>query len=223
MVTNVHAYWSPKYPDVKALQVQFLLEEIEHLKQTEFPGTPVFICGDFNSMYNSAAIDLLSQGSVDPKHPDFIKNNHGGNNPYSSSYFKNLNSNSSQGKSNSNKGTSNEKNSKLDKKIKSEKEKDKYQYYDYGSYSEFGLNHSISKLTSLYQHFLEFDSNPDSFTNLTLDFEGVIDYIWYDAESLIPIGLLCPLDKKQSKKKYLGFPNCHFPSDHIPLMGEFLI
>ncbi|KAJ6249699.1 hypothetical protein M0813_16773 [Anaeramoeba flamelloides] len=223
MVANVHTYWSPMYPDVKALQVQFLLEEIEHLKQTEFPGTPVFICGDFNSMYNSAAIDLLSQGSVDPKHPDFVKNNHSNGNHYSSSYFKTLNSNSSQGKSNSNKSTSNEKDSKLDKKIKSEKEKDKYQYYDYGSYSKFGLNHSISKLTSLYQHFLEFDSNPNSFTNLTLDFEGVIDYIWYDADSLIPIGLLYPLDKKQSKKKYLGFPNCHFPSDHIPLMGEFLI
>ncbi|KAJ3452423.1 hypothetical protein M0812_04191 [Anaeramoeba flamelloides] len=227
MVANVHTYWSPMYPDVKALQVQFLLEEIEHLKQTEFPGTPVFICGDFNSMYNSAAIDLLSRGNVDPKHPDFVKNNHSnGNHHYSSSYFKTLNSNSSQGKKINNSSSSsstNEKNSKLEKKNLKETEKDKYQYYDYGSYSEFGLNHSISKLTSLYQHFLEFDSNPDSFTNLTLDFEGVIDYIWYDAESLIPIGLLCPLDKKQSKKKYLGFPNCHFPSDHIPLMGEFLI
>ncbi|KAJ3434536.1 hypothetical protein M0812_01653 [Anaeramoeba flamelloides] len=218
MVANVHTYWSPMYPDVKAFQVQFLLEEIEHLKQTEFPGIPVFICGDFNSMYNSAAIDLLSQGSVDPKHPDFIKNNHGGNNPYSSSYFKNLNSKSSQVKNNNGGG-----NGKKEKKEEKEKEQIKYQYYDYGDYSKFGLSHSISKLTSLYQHFLEFDSNPDSFTNLTLDFEGVIDYIWYDADCFIPIGFLCPLEKKQAKKKYLGFPNCHFPSDHIPLMGEFLI
>jgi len=60
------------------------------------------------------------------------------------------------------------------------------------------------------------------FTNLTYDFKGVIDYIYYSYDSVIPLGLLASVDTDYIKKnKILGFPHPHFPSDHQSLVVEF--
>lgn len=60
------------------------------------------------------------------------------------------------------------------------------------------------------------------FTNFTYDFTGVLDYIFYTNEELLPLGELGPVDVEYLKKnKVLGFPHPHFPSDHICLVVEF--
>lgn len=60
------------------------------------------------------------------------------------------------------------------------------------------------------------------FTNFTYDFTGVLDYIFYTKEELIPLGELGPIDSDYLKKnKIIGFPHPHFPSDHICLVVEF--
>jgi len=61
-----------------------------------------------------------------------------------------------------------------------------------------------------------------SFTNYTPGFTGVIDYIWYSTNSLQVTGLL-----GEVPKEYLqtvpGFPNWHFPSDHLALLSQFSV
>ena len=59
-------------------------------------------------------------------------------------------------------------------------------------------------------------------TNVSKDFKGTLDYIFYTHESLVPVALLdLPEDSTVQKTKNSGLPNEHWSSDHIALMAEF--
>lgn len=61
-----------------------------------------------------------------------------------------------------------------------------------------------------------------SFTNYTPGFTGVIDYIWYSTTALQVAGLLGEVDQEYLKR-VPGFPNYHFPSDHLALYAQFVV
>lgn len=84
----------------------------------------------------------------------------------------------------------------------------------YGNYTAQGLQHSY-KLESSYVPIGELP-----FTNYTPGYEGAIDYIFYTKNTLSVTGVLGEIDK-QYLSKVVGFPNAHFPSDHICIMSEF--
>ncbi|SAM82828.1 related to CCR4-transcriptional regulator involved in carbon catabolite repression [Ustilago bromivora] len=86
----------------------------------------------------------------------------------------------------------------------------------YGNYTAQGLQHSY-KLESSYAPVGEL-----SFTNYTPGYEGGIDYIFYTKNTLNVTGVLGEIDK-QYLSKVVGFPNAHFPSDHICIMSEFKV
>lgn len=94
----------------------------------------------------------------------------------------------------------------------------------YGNYTSDGLHHKFS-LKSSYSHL---DASPDqpkgglNFTNYTPGFRGVIDYIWYTTSSLSVTGLLGEVEPSYLSK-VVGFPNAHFPSDHISILAELKI
>jgi len=48
----------------------------------------------------------------------------------------------------------------------------------------------------------------------------VVDYIWFARNSLSVRGILGPVDPNYLAK-VPGFPNVHFPSDHLAIMAEF--
>jgi CCR4-NOT transcription complex subunit 6 len=87
---------------------------------------------------------------------------------------------------------------------------------DYGNLTRDGITHPFS-LRSAYTNVGELQ-----FTNYTPGFTGVIDYIWYSTSTLNVTGLLGDIDKKYLDT-VAGFPNAHFPSDHIPLQVEFQV
>ncbi|KAA8908937.1 Endonuclease/exonuclease/phosphatase [Sphaerosporella brunnea] len=86
----------------------------------------------------------------------------------------------------------------------------------YGNLTRDGISHPFP-LKSAYSNMGEL-----KFTNYTPGFTGTIDYIWYTTNSMNVTGLLGDVDEK-----YLatvpGFPNVHFPSDHILLQAEFQV
>lgn len=84
----------------------------------------------------------------------------------------------------------------------------------YGRYTTEGIAHRL-KLRSSYDAVNELP-----FTNYTPGYKGVIDYIWYTANSLSVTNLLGPVDAEYLKS-VVGFPNAHYPSDHIPIQAEF--
>ncbi|BGP47929.1 Glucose-repressible alcohol dehydrogenase transcriptional effector [Rhodotorula kratochvilovae] len=89
----------------------------------------------------------------------------------------------------------------------------------YGIYTQEGLNHRLG-LKSAYSHVGSGAGSELPFTNYTPGFKGTIDYVWYTAQSLGVQGLLGEVDP-QYLASTVGFPNAHFPSDHISLLTEF--
>lgn len=86
----------------------------------------------------------------------------------------------------------------------------------YGRYTSEGLCHKLP-LKSAYANVGELP-----FTNYTPGFEGVIDYVWYNQNALAVTGLLGEVEKSYLSK-VVGFPNAHFPSDHICILSEFRV
>uniref|UniRef100_U5EWB3 poly(A)-specific ribonuclease n=1 Tax=Corethrella appendiculata TaxID=1370023 RepID=U5EWB3_9DIPT len=76
------------------------------------------------------------------------------------------------------------------------------------------FTHSF-KLASAYSE----DIMP--YTNYTFDFKGIIDYIFYSKQGMVPLGLLGPLSSDWLREnKVAGCPHPHIPSDHFPLLVE---
>jgi CCR4-NOT transcription complex subunit 6 len=61
-----------------------------------------------------------------------------------------------------------------------------------------------------------------SFTNYTSDFTAILDYVWYSSNTLHVSALLGEVDKEYLRR-VPGFPNFHFPSDHVALLAEFTV
>ena len=51
---------------------------------------------------------------------------------------------------------------------------------------------------------------------------GVVDYIWYSDNALDVRELLGNVDEEYLRK-VPGFPNHHFPSDHLALKADFSV
>ncbi|KAG0211623.1 Glucose-repressible alcohol dehydrogenase transcriptional effector [Mortierella sp. GBA30] len=84
----------------------------------------------------------------------------------------------------------------------------------YGTYTSEGLSHKMT-LRSSYS-----DGADLPFTNFTPTFAAVIDYIFYSSNYLSVLGLLGGVEKEYMSR-VVGFPNAHFPSDHVPILAEF--
>ena len=60
-------------------------------------------------------------------------------------------------------------------------------------------------------------------STVTDTFSGLIDYIWFSESSLQVTGRLAlPTAVDASLEGLVGLPSIHFPSDHLPLMTEFV-
>ena len=92
--------------------------------------------------------------------------------------------------------------------------------YSYGNLTRDGIEHPFS-LRSAYSHL---DSGPDAvtFTNYTPTFMDVIDHIFFSTNALEVVSLLGGVDPEYMKR-VPGFPNYHFPSDHLSLAAEFSV
>ncbi|XP_053671969.1 CCR4-NOT transcription complex subunit 6-like [Anopheles nili] len=76
------------------------------------------------------------------------------------------------------------------------------------------FTHSF-KLASAYSE----DIMP--YTNYTFEFKGIIDYIFYSKQGMVPLGLLGPISSEWLREnKVVGCPHPHIPSDHFPLLVE---
>ncbi|KNZ80216.1 Glucose-repressible alcohol dehydrogenase transcriptional effector [Termitomyces sp. J132] len=90
--------------------------------------------------------------------------------------------------------------------------------HQYGKYTTEGLRHRLG-LKSVYAAP---GAGEPPLTNYTPTFQGSIDYIWYSTANLAANGALGEVDKGYLEK-VVGFPNAHFPSDHMCITAEFRV
>lgn len=197
IVVNAHLYWDPSFKDVKLIQTAILMEEITKLSET-YAKWPA--CTDKTAFRFSEAD---GEDTVKPIEPAPSAE-------YASGDLIPLimcgDFNSSPGTAAYNlivHGGLTEEHPDLEKRL-------------YGNLSRVGMSHPF-KLKSAYASVGEL-----SFTNYTPDFRDILDYVWYSSNSLNVTALLGDLDKEYLQR-VPGFPNFHFPSDHIALLAEFSV
>lgn len=196
IVANAHFYWDPAYKDVKLIQVAVLMEELSRLGE-EYIKVPA--CKN-KKVFQFSDAEEIAEPIPEP----------GPSQEYSSV---------TQvpviicGDFNSGKDSA-VYDLLADGQLASKHEDlgDR----NYGSFSEIGMSHPFT-LKSAYSSIGEL-----SFTNYTPGFTDVLDYIWYSANSLRVSGLLGDVDKEYLQR-VPGFPNFHFPSDHLALVAEFVV
>ncbi|XP_076348857.1 uncharacterized protein LOC143246282 [Tachypleus tridentatus] len=101
---------------------------------------------------------------------------------------------------------------------------------DHSDFKGFGYKDCLQKLSSSatlneYSHPFQltraYKDGDIPYTNLTNDFKGVIDYIFYPDTHMRVVGLLGPLDEHwMSNNNIDGCPHPVIPSDHLPLLVE---
>eukprot|EP00051_Salpingoeca_urceolata_P028449 m.486927 g.486927 ORF g.486927 m.486927 type:complete len:501 (+) comp24689_c0_seq1:140-1642(+) len=90
-----------------------------------------------------------------------------------------------------------------------------FEGHDYSTFARaVPFRHSF-QLQSAYNNELPY-------TNYTYDFTGIIDYIWFSADTLTPKTLLGPVDPNYMKL-FAGNPNPYFASDHMALCADFAL
>jgi CCR4-NOT transcription complex subunit 6 len=201
IVVNAHIYWHPAYRDVKLIQVAILLEQTAKLaeKYSKLP----------------ACTDKVAFRPTDPDADPELEPLPDPVGPGPSLEYANgplipllicgdFNSGSGSGVCD------------LITQGELSKSHPDVEGRSYGSFTRDGMAHPFS-LKSAYANIGELP-----FTNYTSGFVDVIDYIWYSTNALQVTGLLGEVDKEYMQR-VPGFPNYHFPSDHLALLSEFLV
>jgi CCR4-NOT transcription complex subunit 6 len=209
LVTNVHIHWDPSFKDVKLVQAIMLAEELERIIANIYSGMGkipmikrkeigVIVCGDFNSLPNSGVHAFLTNGGIGPKHPDFQNHTY---EPYSNDGSRNgLNLRSAYSFVSSKLG------------------------FTMPTKRILSASSSLDELGDELSEEEEESADPlMPFTNMTPQFQGCIDYIYYGSEGpLVVTGALGGL-AGDYVKQLVGFPTPHFPSDHLSLLVEFKV
>ena len=203
IVANGHLFWDPAYPDVKLIQTAILMGTINKLAE-KYARWPT--CKD-KKVFKMAEdpVDGVPEEPLPEPAPSM---------EYTSStqipllMCVDLNS------------TADSSPYELLSKGRVGPEHPDLNGFQYGDFTRDGIEHPFS-LKSAYST-LDDTADKLDFTNYTPGFRGVIDHIFYSTNALETICLLGGVDKEYMKR-VPGFPNYHFPSDHLSLMAEFSV
>jgi CCR4-NOT transcription complex subunit 6 len=203
IVVNTHVFWDPAYKDVKLIQVAVLLEEVTRLSKLYTEKAP---CTNKKLWsFTDADDDAPSTPAQEPgpslsyelgsQIPMIICGDF--NSGYDSAVWK------------------------LMTQRRLQPEHPDFAGYNYNYFTQKGMEHSFT-MKSAYGDTREAVKNSLQFTNYVPGFSDVLDYIWYSSNTLRVTGLLGKIDEDYLSK-VPGFPNAHFPSDHLALVAEFVV
>ena len=197
MIGNAHIFWDPTFADVKLVQVAILMEAIAK-KAEEWSRRPAYSGKAASRHGNEDSTDGTLEETN--RHNDTVEYNSGTQIPlilcgdFNSDHTSGVHELITRGELS---GAHEDLTSR-----------------SYGNFTRDGMYHPF-KLKSAYNMIGELN-----FTNYTPNFTGVIDYIWYSYNAMEVRGLLGNVDD-QYLRRVPGFPNIHFPSDHLALKAEF--
>jgi CCR4-NOT transcription complex subunit 6 len=197
VVVNTHIFWNPAYADVKLIQIAILMEHLSKLFNNKYVGWPA------SKDKRHAKTDEKADPETSVDSMEYTNSTQLplvlctdlNSTPESSVY-------------------------ELLSTGRVARDHPELGNYQYGHFTRDGIQHPFS-LRSAYSLL---NGTPDAltFTNYTPGFIGMIDHIWYSTNALEVTALLGPVDPEYMKR-VPGFPNYHFPSDHLSLLVEFLV
>ncbi|KAL0956648.1 hypothetical protein HGRIS_002780 [Hohenbuehelia grisea] len=216
IVANMHIHWDPAYSDVKLVQVALLMDEVEKIannfaryppRPPQTPASARAVAASPNgdtSRPESAAPDAPEQQPAPPPRPSPVYSDGAKiplivcgdfNSEPGSGVYEFLSS-----------GTLPANHSD-------------FMNHSYGRYTTEGLRHRM-QLKSAYA--TPGSGGESMLTNYTPSFQGMLDYVWYGSANLSLTAVLGEVDRGYLEK-VVGFPNAHFPSDHVCIVSEFRV
>lgn len=200
IVVNAHIHWDPAYKDVKLIQTAILMEEVTNLSK-KYAKMPA--CTDKTAFRFSEPEDGTESHRSTPAEPaPSMEYSNGDEIPLLICGDFNSSPDSAVYDLLAHGGLI-EEHPDLENRL-------------YGNLTRLGMSHPFS-LRSAYNSIGEL-----GFTNYTPSFTDIIDYLWFSSNALQVTGLLGDVDKEYLQR-VPGFPNYHFPSDHLALFAEFQI
>ncbi|KAI0823380.1 Endonuclease/exonuclease/phosphatase [Trametes gibbosa] len=199
IVANTHLHWDPAFRDVKLVQAALLVDEVEKIAHN-FAKYPPRLPPTSSSAVGTATTPTAGENNASSRPPPL----------YSDAYkiplviCGDFNSVPESGVYEF-----------LSNGIVPPDHED-FMSHLYGKYTSEGIRHRLG-LKSAYAAAGEFPM-----TNFTPSFKGHIDYIWYSTANLSVTSVLGEVDPNYLDK-VVGFPNAHFPSDHLCIASEFRV
>ncbi|TDL26099.1 glucose-repressible alcohol dehydrogenase transcriptional effector [Rickenella mellea] len=208
VVANLHMYWDPRYSDVKLVQIALLIDELEKITARfakyppKLPPTPTSPDGANkpSSTDNTNGIGSSSPPPPPPRPPPVYTD--GTKIPLI--VCGDFNSGPESGVY------------EFLAKGTVPSDHPDFMSHLYGDYTSEGLRHRLG-LKSAYEGVDDL-----LLTNYVSSFHGMIDYIWYSVGNLGVTSVLGEVDRGYLSK-VVGFPNAHFPSDHVCILSEFRV
>jgi len=221
-VANAHIHANPEARDVKLWQVHTLLKGLEKIAaSTEIP---MLVAGDFNSVPGSAPHSLLAAGRVHASHPDLAADPLGILQP-SSKLVHHLPLASAY--------------ASLSAVLEHHENREAALAAGYPTPHERAYatpNHPLgsdnlsedeepielnpSEAVNVIRRNFDVQAREPRFTNRTRQFEGTLDYIFFTADSLVPVSLL-ELPGELGTNGDARLPSPNMSSDHVAIMAEF--
>jgi len=198
IVANTHIHWDPQYRDVKLVQVALLVDEIEKIANSfaKYPPRPPTMSPTTSTANGPTAGENNASSRPPPTYSDGSKIPLVLCGDFNSFPQSGVYEYLSTGAIASNHPD--------------------FMAHTYGKYTSDGLRHKLG-LQNTYAVAGEIP-----FTNFTPTFQGVIDHVWFSTANLSVRSVLGEIDKTYLEK-VVGFPNAHFPSDHICIGAEFRV
>ncbi|KAH9944716.1 Endonuclease/exonuclease/phosphatase [Amylocystis lapponica] len=199
ILANAHIHWDPQYRDVKLVQAALLIEEVEKIAQS-FAKYPPRLPPTPSSATSASTLPSIDENNSSSRPPPVYSDGSkiplivcGDFNSVPSSGVYEFLSMGSVPPDHAD-----------------------FMSHLYGRYTSDGLKHRLG-LKSAYA-----SAGETVVTNYTPSFHGMIDYIWYSTANLAVNAILGEVDR-QYLEKVVGFPNAHFPSDHLCIASEFRV
>lgn len=202
IIVNAHLHWDHEYKDVKVVQVAVLLDQIQRLAETYKSWPP--LKESEKKLFRYANGDSPSDSDASPRDEPAPKPSQSYTDALAIPliFTGDFNSLPTSGPY------------ELISRGELPPNHEDLENRNYGSYTKDGIKHPFHFESA----YTKIDDLP--FTNYVSNFQGVVDYIWYAKNTLSVRGLLGQLDPEYIER-VPGFPNVHFPSDHLALMAEF--
>lgn len=226
LVANTHLYYHPKGDHVRLMQIaiamNFLKMKLEAYRQTVSKAAKIatVICGDFNSCPCIGAYEYVLSGKIASQHPDWMV--------YKLTEVPKCNCEMKRQKMKDDYSSSD-----------SESENDADGVADPGEDQVGALPASKDPMPSFVripkrrlstvddfkgldlEHQFHFENacGTKHFTNYTLGYSGILDYIFIDSDHL-SVERTIPLPSHREVTEFVALPSVYFPSDHLSLVAD---
>lgn len=220
-VVNTHLYYHPKGDDIRLVQTaivfNFLKSKMDQFirKTGQHTKVATVICGDLNSCPCIAAYDFIISGSVKRTHPDWMTYKLS-EIPKCACDQKLLRGDSFSAESDSEE--------EEDGEETSDKETDTL-----GTMPILRSSGKLNRRPSTVDNFTGLDlkhefhfknaTGTKHYTNYTLGYCGVLDYVFYDSK-LLALERVVSLPSHSEVTEFVALPSVYFPSDHLALVVD---